>query len=212
MKKLLIASLAANVAFLIVSLSAAYGLREKILQKRIELIGKAKISMLGDSHIEAGNWNWKLGRTDIITVGRGGFMSSQIASLLKIVVCYRPAYCFVLAGTNDIESGGNTPKTIRNYEAIADTLRTHKITPIFQTVFYLVNNPFVNASTDTLNHELTIFCKNECIDLIDVNKALAQNHHLRNDLARPDGVHLNEKGYAIWAGLLKNYISAHKID
>src|SRR4030042_1167019 len=85
---------------------------QKLSAKRIERIMKqsphtVSIVMLGNSITEyGGDWNARLGRSDIRKSGQGGYTTGQLAWLLdSCVLKARPKYCFTLAGINDLSLG-----------------------------------------------------------------------------------------------------------
>ena len=121
---------------------------QKLAAKRIERILKqspqtVSIVMLGNSITEyGGDWNARLGRTDIRNSGQGGYTTGQLLWLLdSCVLKAKPKYCFTLAGINDISLGIPVIKAIPNYQTMIDTLLANDIQPIVQSTLYQTGNP-----------------------------------------------------------------------
>ncbi|MCE6991696.1 GDSL-type esterase/lipase family protein [Dyadobacter sp. CY323] len=212
MKKFIfIGSLALNFIALCVVLLYLYRKREPLIEKIVDRKGSAHIVMLGDSHIQNGKWNMLLGRTDVKTIGWGGFTSEQVALLLPLVLSNKPKYCFVLCGFNDIgKRCYQASNVVENLNLLADSLQKHNIIPVFQEPFYQYDNPKVNASIDSIRLGIKQLCKIRNIKHIDLNPFLSDKKQLRQDLQK-DRIHLNDKGYEIWAAQLKSFIKTNNI-
>jgi lysophospholipase L1-like esterase len=93
---------------------------------------------------------------------------------------------------------------------MADTLKRHNIKPVFQKLFYQVKNQEYNYIVDTINNKLENYCQQENIEFLDITDGLNEGHHLKIDVCRDGNVHLNEKGYEVWANHLNNFLEKHK--
>jgi hypothetical protein len=103
---------------------------QKLAKNRIERILKqsprnVSVVMLGNSITEyGGDWNARLGRTDIQNSGQGGYTTGQLIWLLdSCVIKDKPKYCFTMAGINDLSLGIPVDKVYTNYQIIIDRAR-----------------------------------------------------------------------------------------
>ena len=186
---------------------------QKLSAKRIERIMKqspqnVSIVMLGNSITEyGGDWNARLGRTDIRNSGQGGYTTGQLAWLLdSCVLNTRPKYCFTLAGINDISLGIPVDRIFFTYQTILDTLLANDIQPIVQSTLFQTGNPSGNRKVSYLNYLLKDYCTGKNIAFIDLNQFMTDANGLIPEYST-DGTHLSERGYDLWSEKLKQVIS-----
>ncbi|WP_420147856.1 SGNH/GDSL hydrolase family protein [Spirosoma sp.] len=208
----LLLSLIFNLLFTVVLILIGWKQREDITRWYLRKTHSAQIAMLGGSHTEIPNWNELLNRKDVLEVAGYGYTTEQILSYVKDIDAHNtPKVCFFLGGTNDVLSPKyDSSYTLSNYRLIADEIRQRNVTPVFQTVPYLLDQTALNNRIDSLNLQLKRFCQNQKIDLIDLNSLLARQHNLSVNLQH-DGEHLNEEGYEVWAAALNDYLEHHDI-
>jgi lysophospholipase L1-like esterase len=186
---------------------------QKLSAKRIERILKqspqnVSIVMLGNSITEnGGDWNARLGRSDIRNSGQGGDTTGQMLWLLdSCVLKARPKYCFTLAGINDISMGIPVERIFHNYQTIIDTLLANDIRPIVQSTLRQTGNIPANRKVTYLNYLLKDYCIGKNITFIDLNQFMADKNGLIPEYST-DGTHLSERGYDLWSKKLKMVIS-----
>lgn len=186
---------------------------EKLAAKRIERILRqspptVSFVMLGNSITEyGGNWNARLGRTDIRNSGQGGYTTGQLLWLLdSCVIKAKPRYCFTMAGINDLSLGIPVDKAYANYQVMIDTMLANGILPIVQSTLYQTGNPEGNTRVGYLNDLLEAYCYKKNILFLDLNRIMTDQNGLMADLTT-DGTHLSERGYEIWSEKLKWIIS-----
>ena len=186
---------------------------EKLASKRIERILKqspqtVSIVMLGNSITEyGGNWNTRLGRTDIRNSGQGGYTTGQLLWILdSCVIKANPKYCFTLAGINDLSLGIPVDRVFSNYQIIIDTLLAHSIQPIVQSTLYQTGNTAGNSRVTYLNYLLKDYCTEKNILFIDLNQYIADQNGLIPEYTT-DGTHLSERGYEIWSEKIRQVIA-----
>lgn len=135
-----------------------------------------------------------------------GFGGSQMSDLLffcdQIVLPYKPRHVLVYEGDNDL-AAGKSPTEIR--DGFAQFVKQVQKALPRTRVSYLAIKPSKARwqlldkvrATNTLIQE---FAKSQKrVDVIDTfSPLLAPDGQLRIDLFREDGLHLNEKGYAVW--------------
>jgi lysophospholipase L1-like esterase len=155
---------------------------------------------------------WKLAQSspDVPVINRG-FGGSQLADAVhfapRIVLRYRPCLVVLYAGDNDI-AAGKTPEQVRaDFEAFVRTV--HKQLPKTPVAFLAIK-PSIRRwklveKMRRANALIEEFCKRDTrLRYIDVARPLlGKDGKPRPELFARDGLHLNEKGYALWAALLK---------
>ncbi|GAB3317974.1 hypothetical protein GCM10027299_09400 [Larkinella ripae] len=207
MKKRYLFSILLNLLLLAILIVMGLRQRDELTHWYLRKTHSAQIAMLGDSHTEIPDWNLLLNRRDVWEVAKYGYTSELIQRILSssIDAHSKPRYCFVLAGTNDALSREfDATFTLENDSLIAQTIQSKGVKPVFQTIPYLLNQSETNARIDTLNAGLKRFCQAQKIDLIDLNKLLATGNNLQKD-----GIHLNDKGYQVWAGAVNDFLTLH---
>jgi alpha-glucosidase len=179
---------------------------------RIKQIMKAKpenvrIVMLGNSIThQGGNWNEILGRNDVYNCGQGGYTTQQFCWLLdSCVFASEPEYCFIMGGINDLSLGVPVERVIANYKNLIKMIQDRNIKVIIQSTLmqsaYSQNNPKV----EEINKSLRKYCRDLKIPFIDLNKKMSLKSGLDPELST-DGTHLNVRGYAVWAEILKKWM------
>jgi lysophospholipase L1-like esterase len=162
---------------------------------------KADVVMLGNSITFGVNWNELMGRTTIVNRGIGSDLTQGFLHRMEYVYNVHPKLCFIMGGINDIYENISVEKIYENYTAIIDSLRAHKIIPIIQSTLFVSpkwrNAVEKNKEVEKLNGMLAKYARNKKIFFLDLNRVLAENDTLKDDLTL-DGVHLNSKGYKLW--------------
>jgi lysophospholipase L1-like esterase len=184
---------------------------DKIRQKLILAKGNPELIMFGDSHTANAVWPSLLHGRDIIGMGYSGYTSDQLKNMLiDKVIRYKPTYCFIQGGGNDIRSRCYDKRIlISNIKEMIDTLKNQDIQPVVQSLFYRYKAKDYNTEIDSINELLRELVKDEGIDFLDVNEFLSDKEGLKNELTL-EGVHLNEHGYNIWAGIVRKYLDSKK--
>lgn len=175
------------------------------------------IAFLGDSIVQNamylyGDWNTILGRTDCSNYGIGSQTTVECERRIKDITSRNYSKIVMLCGINDIGHGMTTDETISNYKSMF--AQVNKANP--DTEIYLIS---VLPTTD-------VFYKGWQYKMIDLDKAykeladeydyvtyvdcypsfVAEDGYCNPDLVR-DGLHPNDKGYAIIAGILNPYLN-----
>ena len=147
-----------------------------------------------------------------------GFGGSEIADSVRyvprIVLPYKPAMIVFYAGGNDI-NGGKTPETVlKDFKAFVGEV--HKSLPNTRIV-YISMNPavsrwskepqFVEANRQIRAYVQDAGTKGLRLNFIDSHsKLLSATGEARPEILRPDGLHLNSKGYELWTAILRPVI------
>lgn len=173
---------------------------------------KKDIIFLGNSISSYTNWNELLRLPNARNRGIPGDITFGVLERLDDIIRGKPAKIFILIGINDI--GRNFPDSIilQNYRRIIQRLKagTPSTRIYFQTLLP-VNNTFSPALAHFNKDEHILFVNEglrkiageENIQLIDLYpQFLDSNNRLIKEYSY-DGLHLNHRGYQLWAQLLK---------
>ena len=166
---------------------------------------RATVVMVGDSHIELGNWVELLGRCDVLNRGLGWDSTEMLSKRMDEIYRLQPKVAVVMLGQNDINRSRTLQETFSDYRAILEGLIAHHIRPVIHAVPLRNNPPYdeeINTAITRLNALLERYCSDRGIAWVNLNSRLAMNGRL--DAAYMlDSRHLNQKGYLIWAEMLK---------
>ena len=185
---------------------------QRIRRINNERPSKVKIVMLGNSITEmGGNWNQKLGRTDIFNCGQGGYTTQQFSWLLdSCVFDSKPEYCFIAGGINDLSIGVPLERVIENYKHLITIINDRGIQVIVQSTILQSNNSRNNPAVKELNRSLKAFCRKNKMPFINLNRKLSGNGGLKKEYTT-DGTHLTEQGYEVWSEILSNWMEKEGI-
>ena len=154
-------------------------------------------------------WDLKKSFPDQEVINRG-FGGSQIADSThfapRIIVKAAPRVIVFYAGDNDIASGKTPEQVSADFQDFAALV--HKELPKTRIIFLSIKpSPARWAMVDKqrkANGLVEAYCKgSDYLTYLDVAAPLlGDDGKPRTELFVKDGLHLNEKGYALWASLL----------
>lgn len=175
--------------------------------------GHYDIVMLGDSHTAGVNWQELISNYKIANRGVEGDVSEGGINRLNMVLNCKPSICFVDFGANDIYYAVPLDTILYNLRLIIDTLKTHNVTPIVNTVSYMAywkqSADSFNTLIETYNDKLVSMIDTmPDVHLLDLCQLLADEQgYLDNSFALPDGLHFNSKAYKLWGDEVKKSIA-----
>jgi lysophospholipase L1-like esterase len=159
---------------------------------------------------------WKLEDSfpDLTTANHGfggSFLSDSVHFFDRIVVPLKPSVIVVYAGDNDIASG-KTPETVyADFQQFVAAVRAK--VPQCQEVIYIGIKPSVKRwaladKIQTANAMIKADCdKDPLAEYADVwEPMLTADGKPNADLLVDDGLHMNEKGYKIWADVVRSLL------
>ncbi len=174
-----------------------------------------KYLFLGDSLTEFGNWEKLLGKPGFINQGISGDVTRGVLNRLDRVIKANPQKIFLLIGVNDLASRIPDDQILENIFRIIENIKKE----LPETTIYLQSllpiNPTVTGFNDNFDYSANI---------VQINARLKNNHpnpgyifldlypqftDTKERLATvytTDGLHLNEKGYELWAEILKKNV------
>lgn len=172
---------------------------------------KGAVLLCGSS--SARGWNVRKWFPDHQVVNRG-FGGSQIHESThfadRIILPHRPRAILLYAGDNDIASGKPPETVCENFKAFVD--KVHGALPRCRIIFIAIKpslrrwhlvgkmrqaNRLIQAVTET----------DDRLEYVDIDTPMiGPDGRPRKELFKPDGLHLNAKGYALWTKLVLPYL------
>jgi lysophospholipase L1-like esterase len=169
------------------------------------------VVMLGDSQTALCEWH-ELTGDSVVVLNRGisGDYVDGIRARLDEVLRHKPAKIFLLIGINDL-FWGQTPDAVAiRYQEIVQKIR-HDVPGtqlILQSVLPLNNTtrslPASNADVTELNNQIIRIAQAYALPYLDLYNLLTDADGNLSVQFSEDGIHLNEKGYAVWKQALAN--------
>ena len=146
-----------------------------------------------------------------------GFGGSTLKDALyyfdRMVVKYQPSWVFMYEGDNDLASGTNPEEIAAQFEEFS--ARLAKQVPGAKLVFVSARPSLareaMKAKQQDLNQRIAaIVAKKKGHYVIDMHSPFYDaDGTLMQDIFVADKLHLNEKGYAIFAKQIQNFIQQH---
>jgi lysophospholipase L1-like esterase len=182
-------------------------------QDREKAPPKDPIVFVGSSSIRL--WNLSKSFPDLPVLNRG-FGGSHMADVVhfapRIVLKYEPRLIVLYAGDNDI-AAGKMPERVRDdFQAFVKLV--HDKLPKIRVVFISIKPSLRRWGLIDKIRKANALVEAECkkddrLVYLDIAPPmLGDDGKPRRELFGDDGLHLNAKGYAIWAERLKPYLEA----
>jgi len=180
-------------------------------QDRLHPPPKRGIVFIGSSSIRL--WDLKKHFPGLPVVNRG-FGGSQIADSTyyapRILLPLEPRIVVLYAGDNDIAAGKSPEQVFADFEEFAATV--HRALPATRIAFIAIKPSLARwhlvekmRRANALIREAAR--RSPLIDFVDIDAPMTgPDGKPRAELFRADGLHLNEKGYALWTRLLRPYV------
>jgi len=178
--------------------------KDKVSQfKTLSKKSDRQIVMLGDSLTDRGCWDELTNRDDIANRGIDGDTTHGVLQRLDFLT-HNTKQVFIMIGTNDLLKDKRVNYVFANYKQIVTSLEKKNIIPIIESTLYVGINtpPKYNQNIRKLNYLLFKYAVKNKIRFVDLNKHLAPNGFLKPAYTT-DRLHLNGKGYTIWAKAIK---------
>lgn len=213
---------------LLLSLSAyltGQEIRENILENKTYLersayfktnpIKEGQIVFLGNSLTQGGQWNNYFPSQQPVNRGIAGDNTLGMLGRLHEIIAAKPKKLFILAGVNDISLGRSNDMIMTGIKSMIYQVKEGSPeTEIYVQSLLPINNDNnqykrmlgKEKQIEKLNKELKKFCKETGITFIDIYPALLSGKRKLNADYTGDGLHLNEKGYAVWAEQIRIYV------
>jgi lysophospholipase L1-like esterase len=163
-----------------------------------------EIIMLGDALIEEGNWSELLKNPKVRNRGVRGDKTIDILKRLRDITEAQPTQIYLYVGSEDLAINRNPVEIMQDYEKILTEIKLNAPgTQVWVQSLLPVN--FVkgerlrdNTSIQKLNQKLEALCARFGAKYLNLYATFLLNEQL-NDQYTNDGLHLNAKGYQLWA-------------
>jgi lysophospholipase L1-like esterase len=146
-----------------------------------------------------------------------GFGGSHFSDLIyyrqDLIVKYQPRQVLIYEGDNDLAEGKKVGRVLRDAKKLYKLLREESPETI---ISFLAAKPSLSRlhlreDYERYNQKLEQFCRKEGIDFVDVwTYMLGTAELVREDLFIEDGLHMNDRGYQIWADVIGPYLREKK--
>jgi len=172
---------------------------------------KGAILFVGSSSIRM----WKLSKSfqKLKTINRG-FGGSQIVDSIhfadRIILKHEPRIVALYAGDNDIAHGKNAATVFADFKKFVNTV--HAKLPRARIIFLPIKPSIARwkliGEMRKANELIAKFCKSrERLVYVDTfTPMLGEDGKPRPELFLKDGLHMNAKGYKVWADVLKPHL------
>ena len=183
-------------------------------QDRLQAPPHDAVLFVGSSSIRL--WDTSQSFPDWRTINRG-FGGSQIHEVThfvdRIVLPYRPRLIVFYAGDNDIAAGAEPETVWKRFRAFVEKVRAADLQ---SPIIFIGIKPSVARwklidKIRAANQKIREWTKGESeqgVHFLDVEKPMLDEQGFpRGDLLREDGLHLNQRGYAIWNDLLRQKVA-----
>lgn len=188
-------------------------------QKRVATFGsepvqKRRIIFLGNSIVEFGDWKKLLNDSTIVNRGIAGDNTFGVLDRLQEVIALEPEKLFIEIGINDISQNIPSSLIVRNIITIVERVNAklpgtkiyvHSILPTNDNVKDEYPDAFgKNDQSHIINQQLKAAAVVKGFTYIELSNELKDKAGKLNEkYAQPDGIHLTDLGYQVWALLLK---------
>lgn len=186
-------------------------------QDSLAMPKKGQILFLGSSSFRL----WKsfdIDMAGIAAINRG-FGGSTLKDALyyfdRMVVKYQPSWVFLYEGDNDLAKG-QSPEEIRD-EFIDFSARLKKVLPKTKLVFVAARPSIARTNIVEKQKKLNALIQ-EVVQMdkklfyLDMHSPFYQTDgSLMQDIFVADKLHLNEKGYTIFANQIRSFIQQNKV-
>jgi lysophospholipase L1-like esterase len=165
------------------------------------------ILFIGDSLIEYFDWGRRFPGHRAANLGVSGETAELLLERLPRIASAHPAAgkVFLMTGINNVamEEGASFLKAYR--EVLAHLGDAYPDARIYANSLLPTMLPWVRPRTiEEVNASLKSLAEEAGAVYLDVHRVFMEGNLIR--LLSPDGVHLSEKGYEVWAGVLEKII------
>ena len=166
--------------------------------------GKDAIFFAGSSTIRKWNVAQSFPGMNVVNVGFGGSQTRDVTYYApRILLPFSPKTIVFYGGDNDINAKRTSKQVFEDFKAFVELI--HKKNPETK-IIYLGIKPSIKRESQyeiqkEANKMVSEYCsKNPKLAFLDtVTLTVDSNGKPRPELFEEDGLHLNDKGYAIWS-------------
>jgi lysophospholipase L1-like esterase len=175
---------------------------------------KQPILFVGSSSIRLWNLKKFFPNLPVLNRGFGGsFMSDVNAFFDRLVAKYTPKIIVLYSGDNDIALGKSVESVVADYRSFLEHVKT-TLPNTHVIVLSIKPSPLrwnFYPSMKQVNENIRKLCEQDPkFTFLDTAPTLLDAEgHVRPELFRPDGLHLNDEGYRAWSDLVRPHL--HRI-
>ena len=176
-------------------------------------MGERSVVMLGNSLTE--NFECCMHDSRIYNMGISGDFTKGILMRIDQVIKLQPKVVFLMIGINDIIEKVPLMTVEKNYIKIVEKLKKEipdlrlviqSNLPVYNRESLLTGTEEINDLVEKMNQFLESYCKENKIEYLNLYSMYVKNDQMNSDLTN-DGIHLTEKGYAIWKAEIEKLIA-----
>lgn len=169
------------------------------------------ILLVGDSFIDHFRVSEYFSNKGIRNRGIKGELTFGVIDNLHLFFKGNPQKIIFYIGINDIINNVNIDTIESNYRKIINVSKKYSKTKIYFVSLLPIRNksPYCNNCNDEIkdvNKRLKLLCKKDKTEFIDIYSKFLLNSGIDTSLFIEDGLHLNGKGYCLFANCLRIYI------
>jgi lysophospholipase L1-like esterase len=176
---------------------------------------KNPILFVGSSSIRLWDLSKSFPRLPVLNRGFGGSHLADVVHFApRIVLNYEPRLIILYAGDNDIAAGKTPERVLADFKAFVKIV--HEKLPKTRIVYLCIKPSLRRWPLIDKIRKANALVEAECkkddgLLYLDVGAPLlGDDGKPRRELFADDGLHLNEKGYALWAERLKAHLEPAK--
>lgn len=147
----------------------------------------------------------------VINTGFGGSQASDLLYFAdNLILRYKPKQVFIYEGDNDIQAKKKPNDVIADTQQIINLVRERypSTNIVLISAKPSISRWKLRGKYKRLNRKFKKMAKKDpLLDFANVWKPMLDGRKLQEDLFIEDGLHMNPKGYEIWFGVLKDYIT-----
>lgn len=184
---------------------------ERILEFKTNPLQTNDIVFLGNSITEQGGaWHEKVSNIKAKNRGISGDTTDGVLARLGELIYYKPSQVFILIGINDLFRNDMESKKVHgNIMQIVQRINSEsKETEIYIQTILPTTTKEINAKINETNVLLEKSQNHNAYTLINLYDEFVTDNGLMNMDLSSDGVHLNEKGYQVWAQKIKSLVGS----
>ena len=146
---------------------------------------------------------------NVINNGFGGSHFSDLIYYYELIKNYNPEILFIYEGDNDIAGNKRPGKIKRQAKKLHKRLKEDfpETKVVFISPKPSIARKHLKKKYERLNRRLRRYCnRQENLKFADVwHPMLSENGKVYTDIFIDDGLHMNKKGYDIWATVLSKF-------
>ncbi len=165
-----------------------------------------KIVFTGASTIARGNWSSYFG-IPIDNRAVGGIESTELKNNIEGYVAFKPNKIFISVGANNVLNR-HEGYVVSDLDLIIAKIRAvSPVTKIFIISILPVKDNFSNTLIESLNNQIQSLCDMRGVKFISIYSLFKDSSTIINlNYYLPDGIHLNEAGYQVYANAIRSYV------